>query len=138
VFVDEAQYNPDFVADNLVTTSLRSQTEAAGDFDIEWANNPGNYEWQQQHLANFRKWLILNGLDPEDKTLTIGHPQIGQVDLVRTFGTQDHTKIWQALSNHLDVHAVRTSDASAIYTYHWSDPDYKDQQITALSQPIGE
>jgi hypothetical protein len=138
VFVDEAQYNPDFLADNLTTTSLRSQTEAAGDFDIEWANNPANFEWQQQHLINFRKWLILNGLDPDDKTLTIGHPQIGQVDLVRTFGTDDYRKIWQALSTNLNVHAVRTSDASAIYTYHWSDQDYKHQQISALSCPIGE
>jgi hypothetical protein len=132
VFVDEAQYDPDFVADNLVTTSLRSQTEAAGDFDIEWANNPANYEWQKRHLANFRKWLILNGLDPEDKTLTIGHPQIGQVDLVRSFGTEDYQQIWQQLNQHLDVHAIRTSDAQAVYGYHWSDADYADQQIRAL------
>ena len=138
VFVDEAQYNPDFRADNLITISLRSQTEAAGDFDIEWANNPANYEWQQQHLINFRQWLINNGLDPDDKTLTIGHPQIGQVDLIRTFGTDDYCRIWQDLNRHLDVVAVRTSDASDKYTYSWSDLDYKNQQIRALAHLTGE
>lgn len=132
VFVDEAHYNPDFIADNLVTTSLKSQTEAAGDFDIEWANNPGNFAWQQQHLANFRQWLINNKLDPDDKALTIGHPQIGQVDLLRTFGTEDYQTIWSQLNTHLDVRAIRTSECSAEYVYNWADADYMEKQIQCL------
>jgi hypothetical protein len=42
---------------NLTTTSLRSQTEAAGDFDIEWARDPGAYHWQIKKIAEFREWL---------------------------------------------------------------------------------
>jgi len=38
VFQDEGR---DSRVGELVSTTLRSQTEAAGDFDIEWANNPG-------------------------------------------------------------------------------------------------
>ena len=116
----------------MTTSSLKTQTEAAGDFDIEWANNPGDYHWQKENLKAFRQWLIDNGFDPEDKTLTIGHPQVGQVDLDRSFGTEDYRQIWNQLNTHLDVHAVRTSSASAVYEYTWSDPDYMEKQIKCL------
>lgn len=129
VFQDEGR---DSRVGELVTTSLKSQTEAAGDFDIEWANNPGAYQWQIERLADFRNWLTLNGFDPEDKTLTIGHPQVGQVDLIRTFGTEDYQKIWDQLNTHLNVVAVRTSTSSARYDYLWSDSDYMQQQIRIL------
>lgn len=132
VFVDEAEYDPEHRADNLITTTLKTQTEAAGDFDIEWANNPANFEWQRRHLDSFRQWLTNNGLDPDDKNLTIGHPQIGQVDLMRSFGTEDYKEIWAQLNQRLNVVSVRTSDAAAEYNYCWSDADFADRQIKAL------
>jgi len=116
----------------LTTTSLKAQTEAAGDFDIEWGNNPGEFHWQKIRLKEFREWLAANNFDPNDKTLTIGHPQIGQVDLVRSFGTEDYREIWAQLNTHLDVTAVRTSTASAEYTYSWADSDYMEKQIKCL------
>jgi len=134
VFNDEANKNPNMIIDNLTTTTMRSQLEAAGDFDIEWANNPGEAEWQRQNLADFRTWLINNGFDPEDKTLTIGHPQVGQVDLTRSFNTEDYREIWARLNTHLDVYSVRTSDASATYDYHWSDPDFIQRQVERITQ----
>lgn len=121
VFQDEGR---DSRIDELTTTTLRSQTEAAADFDIEWGQDPGQHPFMHSQLSEFRQWLIDNGFDPDDPALTIGHPQIGQVDLERSFGTQDHFAIWQQLSTHLDVAAVRTSQQSAQYDYHWSDPDY--------------
>jgi hypothetical protein len=132
VFVDEANYNPDMIIDNLTTTTMRSQLEATGDFDIEWANNPGVFAWQMKHLADFKTWLERNGFDPNDKTLTIGHPQVGQVDLIRSFGTEDYREIWRQLNTHLNVHAIRTSNASAVYEYTWSDTDYMEKQIKCL------
>ena len=129
VFQDEGR---DSRIGELVTTSLRAQTQAAADFDIEWARDPGAYPWQIAQLAEFREWLARNGFNPDDPSLTIGHPQVGQVDLARSFGTQDYEKIWAQLSTHLDVYSVRTSTATAIYNYHWSDPDYDLQQIRAL------
>jgi hypothetical protein len=105
---------------------------AAGDFDIEWANNPGTFDWQIQQLAEFRQWLVVNGFDPEDPNLTIGHPQVGQVDLLRSFGTEDYREIWAQLNTHLNVTAVETSDARAEYPYNWSDSDYIDRQIQLL------
>ena len=129
VFQDEGR---DSRIGELTTSSLKTQTKAAGDFDIEWANNPGNYYWQKENLKAFRQWLIDNRFDPEDQSLTIGHPQVAQVDLVRSFGTEDYQQIWAQLNTHLDVHAVRTSTASAVYEYCWSDTDYMEKQIKCL------
>lgn len=130
VFNDEGR---DSRIDELTTTTLRSQTEAAGDFDIEWANNPGDYEWQKIRLAEFKEWLIANNFDPNDKSLTIGHPQVGQVDLQKSFGTTDYKLIWNLLDKHLDVASIRTSEQIAEYPYNWDDADYMEQQIRKLS-----
>ena len=129
VFNDEGR---DSRIGELVTTGLRTQTEAAGDFDIEWARDPGTYHWQIKKLQEFRTWLLDNGFDPEDKNLTIGHPKVAQVDLMRTFGTDDYKKIWTHVAQHLDVLSIRTSWGEATYNYRWSDPDYAEQQIRRL------
>lgn len=132
VFVDEANYDPTMIIENLTTTTLRSQLEAAGDFDIEWANNPGGFPWQKKHLADFRAWLINNGFDPEDKSLTIGHPQVGQVDLMRSFGTTDYKEIWTKLDSHLNVYSIKTSETQVVYDYNWSDSDFMVRQIEVI------
>jgi hypothetical protein len=131
VFNDEGR---DSRIGELVSSTLKSQTEAAGDFDIEWGQNPGQYEWQQRRLRDFREWLVVNGFDPEDKTLTIGHPQVGQVNLIRSFGTEDFQAIWDQLNTRLNVTSIRTSDASANYSYNWSDADFIEQQISRIQQ----
>lgn len=129
VFWDEGR---DSRISELVTTTLRPQTEAAGDFDIEWSNNPGPYYWQIEALTNFREWLVNNGFDPEDKMLTIGHPQVGQVNLEKTFGTTDYQTIWSTLYKYLDVYSIETDTECAVYDYHWSDPDFIDRQIAII------
>jgi len=129
VFNDEGR---DSRVGELVTTSLRKQTQAAGDFDIEWARDPSEYHWQIKTLARFREWLERNGFDPNDKGLTIGHPQVGQVDLQRSFGTEDYQEIWKRIAQHQDVYQIRTSTAQSTYDYRWSDLDYMEQQIKAL------
>lgn len=131
VFNDEGR---DSRIGELISTSLRSQTEAAGDFDIEWARDPGAYQWQQVKLREFRQWLLDNGFDPDDKSLTIGHPKVAQVDLVRSFGTDNYEQIWALLAQHLDVYKIRINGYEATYNYNWSDPDYMQQQIAAIKQ----
>jgi hypothetical protein len=121
VFQDEGR---DSRLGELTTTSLAGQTLACADFDIEWANNPGAYEWQIRQLAEFRTWLTENGFDPADKTLTIGHPQVAQVDLQASFGTADYRSIWAQLSTHMNVTGIKTSTAQAMYPYNWTDANY--------------
>jgi len=130
VFTDEGKNSR---LGELVSTTLRSQTEAAADFDIEWGRDPGQFEWQQKKLADFREWLTANGFDPDDKALTIGHPKIGQVDLQASFGTEDYQRIWQHLNTHLDVLSVTTREACCQYQYHWSDADFQSRQIENLT-----
>jgi len=129
VFNDEGR---DSRINELTTSSLITQTEGSGDFDIEWANNPGNFPWQIKQIKEFREWLIANGFDPGDKTLTIGHPQIGQVDLCRSFGSNDYRDIWQKLNTHLDVYEIRVGHIKTTYEYRWSDPDYMQRQIEII------
>ena len=129
VFCDEGR---DSRISELVTTGLRTQTQAAGDFDIEWARDPGAHHWQIKKLAEFRLWLERNGFDPNDASLTIGHPQVGSVDLSRSFGTEDWQLIYSQLLAHQDVYKIRTSTASATYNYRWSDLDYDLQQIRSM------
>lgn len=129
VFQDEGR---DSRVGELTTSTLKSQTEAAGDFDIEWARDAGKYPWQIDNLAAFRQWLTDNGWDPDDKRLTIGHPKVGQVDLIRSFGTEDYREIWSQLNTHLNVISIQTSTAQAEYPYLWTDSDYMEQQIAAL------
>lgn len=131
VFCDEGRNSR---IDELTTQTLKSQTEAAGDFDIEWANNPGTFPWQIKQLKEFRAWLITNGFDPDDTQLTIGHPKVGQVDLRRSFGSEDYLAIWAELNTRLDVTGIRTSTIQAEYPYSWQDPDYKEQQIQRLEK----
>jgi hypothetical protein len=131
VFHDEGR---DSRISELTTTTLRAQTLAAGDFDIEWAQNPAGYDFQRTQLADFARWLTANGFDPEDPSLTIGHPQVGQVDLQRSFGTNDLQQIWAQLADHMDVYKITTDTAQATYTYNWSDSDYAQQQIAILEK----
>jgi hypothetical protein len=129
VFNDEGK---DSRLAELTTTTLKPQTQAAGDFDIEWARDPGAFPWQQKQLVEFRQWLINNNFDPDDKSLTIGHPKVAQVNILASFGTTDYKKIWEQLANYQDVYKVQTSTAGATYTYRWSDPDYQQQQTRIL------
>jgi len=131
VFNDEGA---DSRIDSLTTTNMSSQTEAAGDFDIEWGKTTKGFDFMDSKLEQFRNWLTVNGFDPEDKSLTIGHPQVGQVDLEESFGTSNNFEIWDRLNNHLDVHSISTSKANADYKYHWSNEDYCEQQVRAIQK----
>lgn len=129
VFQDEGR---DSRIAELTTTTLATQTLACADFDIEWARDPGAYPWQIKQLAEFRTWLTANGFDPADPALTIGHPRVAQVDLRRSFGTEDYRSVWARLNTCLNVSAIQTTTARAEYPYCWSDPDYAELQIKEL------
>jgi len=118
VFCDEGG---DSRIDELTTTTLKPQTEAAGDFDIEWGQNVIGKPFMTEQLADFRKWLVTNGFDPKDPYLTIGHPKIGQIDLQHSFSSTDFHNVLSILTQHLDVYSIRTSNAYAEYDYTWRD-----------------
>jgi hypothetical protein len=104
VFSDEGSESR---INELITTNMQSQTQAAGDFDIEWARDPGAFKFQQDKLAEFRSWLVANGFDPNDKSLTIGHPKVAQVDLMQSFGSVDYKNIWAQLEQYQNVYKTQ-------------------------------
>ena len=130
VFCDEGR---DSRVGELTTTTLQTQTLAAGDFDIEWAQDFGEHCRQKKQLIEFREWLENNNFDPEDPKLTIGHPKVGQVNLQASFGTTDYESIWQQLNNYMDVYKISTRESEATYDYHWSDFNYREQQTRILA-----
>ena len=118
--------------DELTTTVLAGQTIASGDFDIEWGKNPGEYHWQKKELAAFRQWLIDNKFDPNDRSLTIGHPKVGQINIPDSFKTNDYQKVWAQLNEYMDIYMITTSEQTISYPYRWSDSDYASLQIGLL------
>ena len=128
VFQDEGA---DSRIDELTTTTLKPQTEAAGDFDIEWGQTTRGHPFMTKRLEKFRQWLIANNFDTEDKSLTIGHPKIGQVDLDKSFGCNDFESVLDILTKHLDVYSIKTSAEYAEYDYTWQDS--KTLQVPLIS-----
>ena len=107
----------------------------SGEFDIEWGNDVtygGKREWHNKEQDLFRDWLISNGRDPGDPSLSLGYLPLAQVQLVNSFGTDDGEKIWDIMSNYLDVYRIEIDGVSNTYDYCWSDAEYKRMQIDMM------
>jgi hypothetical protein len=107
----------------------------SGEFDIEWANDivyGGENTWHNEEQDRFRQWLLDNDRDPMDTNLSLGYLQIGQVDLLKSFGTVDYQEIWNQLSLHLDIYSIEIDGIKNTFDYCWTDPDYKQMQISIM------
>lgn len=107
----------------------------SGEFDIEWGSDIcyGQYDWHTQEIDKFKTWLIENNFDPNDKSLSLGYLEIGKIDLETSFGTTDVFKIWEIMSNYLDIYSLEINGEHAIYDYSWTDADHQERQINYLS-----
>jgi hypothetical protein len=132
VFRDEAA--PDLT--NTVCDAITELKYYSGEFDVEWGNDIvyGNTEtpWHTQEQDLFRTWLASNGKDHRDPSLSCGYLPIGQVDLQASFGTLHYNKIWEILSDHLDVYKIEVDGVCNIFDYSWADKGYKQMQIDML------
>ena len=107
----------------------------SGEFDVEWGKDvtlANNYEWHNKQQEEFAEWLVGNGLNPSDAKLSLGYLPLGQVDLLRSFGTADITKVWNQIDTHLDIYAIEIDDVKHIFDYCWTDSDYKQNQIDKM------
>ncbi len=118
--------------DELTTTAMRGQTLAAGDFDIDLGQTDRQEDWRIKLNTDFKKWLIDNKFDPNDKSLTIGHPKVGQIDFQKSFGTNIPKDVWEILYEYHDVYQIKTNGSNATFDYRWSDHDYMNKQIETL------
>jgi hypothetical protein len=121
--------------DSVTCEAITHLEYYSGEFDIEWGRDVvlgSNQPWHNLEQQQFREWLISNNFDPGDPKLSLGYLPVGQVDLIRSFGTIDHNQIWQQLELHLDIYKITVDDVEATYNYCWSDPDHAQQQISMM------
>jgi hypothetical protein len=107
----------------------------SGEFDIEWAKSvtmEDNYPWHVEAQTKFQKWLLANNLDPLDSSLSLGYLQLGKIDLEMSFGTDNMFKIWDMISDKLDIYEIEIDGISNKFEYNWNDPTYKQMQIDVM------
>jgi hypothetical protein len=107
----------------------------SGEFDIEWGQDVtylGVHPWYTEEISGFKNWLIRNGFDPADRQYNYGFHPVAQVDLIRSFGTENIQEIWKILSNHLDIYKITADEIELTFDYTWTDSDYYQQQIDRL------
>lgn len=106
----------------------------SGEFDIEWGRDVlyGKHKWHTEEIDGFTEWLRREGYDPADPALSLGYLEIAKIDLLKSFGTEDVDRIWDVMSNYLDIYSLRIGDDVAVYDYSWADPDHEEQQIRYL------
>jgi hypothetical protein len=126
-------------APELTDTVCEAITELryySGEFDVEWAADmiygDENTPWHTKQIDAFNQWLIKNQLDPKDKNLSLGYLPLGAVDLETSFGTKDMFKIWDILSDYLDIYKITIDDIERTFDYCWSDSNYKQMQIDMM------
>lgn len=125
-------------APELTDTICEAITELkyySGEFDVEWGNDVvygGAREWHNQDQDRFKQWLIDNGKDPSDTSLSLGYLPLGQVKLKESFGTVEGEEIWDILSNYLDIYRIEVDGLIQTYDYCWSDDTYQQMQIDMM------
>ena len=120
--------------DAATCSAINSLKFYSGEFDVEWGRdiNETNHNWHCKEQTEFREWLTRNGFDYNDPKLSLGHIKLGQINLEKSFGTNDFFKIIGKLSNYLDIYQIKIDNVTGIFNYVWSDDNYKQMQIDFL------
>jgi hypothetical protein len=120
--------------DAATCSAINSLKFYSGEFDVEWGRdiNETNHNWHSKEQTEFREWLTRNGFEWDDPKLSLGHIKLGQINLEKSFGTQDFFEIIKQLSGHLDIYQIKTGDITGTFDYVWSDDNYKQMQIDFL------
>jgi hypothetical protein len=121
----------------IVCEAITELQYYSGEFDVEWANDVtlnGTNPWHDSEQEKFKDWLLDNGYDPRDPKLSLGYLPIGQIDLLKSFGTKNYQDIWNQLSQHLDIYCIEVDGVTNTFNYCWTDSDYKELQINKLRE----
>ena len=125
-------------APNIDKTTCDAITELqyfSGEFDVEWGRDvTRQHQWHNDEINSFKAWLCKQGYDLFDNAgLSLGYLPLGQVDLLSSFGTTNFESIIDLMGNYLDIYKIEIDDVSATYDYHWSEWDWREQQIKFLT-----
>ena len=107
----------------------------SGEFDIEWGRDIcyGKHDWHTKEIDKFNNWLIRENFDPLDKKLSLGYLELGKINLLKSFNTDNVFEIWKIMSNYLDIYSLEVDGYVSIYDYSWSDDNHEEQQIKYLT-----
>ena len=115
---------------------INHQRYYSGEFDIEWGQTiTENNNFKKQEINKFRNWLKDKNYDWNDPKLALGYIKLGQVDLKRSFGTENFLEIYNKLSNNLNITKIEIREGETTecnYPYSLESPDWQQIQINAM------
>ena len=85
-------------------------------------------------MEPYRHWLARNGYDWNDPKLALGYIKIGQVDLVKSFGTDQFIPIYNTMTENLNIKKISTENVSCEFKYTLESDDWKKIQMDALKK----
>jgi len=87
-------------------SGITHQKLYSGEFDVEWGQTiTDKHEFKKTELQNFQKWLKENGYNWNNKKLALGYIKLGQVDLQKSFNTENFLDIYKTLVDNLNIEA---------------------------------
>ena len=120
-------------------SEINHQKYYSGEFDIEWGDTitEETHTFKKKEIEEFKKWLKENNYDWNDPKLSLGYIKLGQVDLKRSFGTENFKEIYNKLSNNLNITKIEVFDGQTTnsdYSYSLDSPDWQQIQIDGLKK----
>tara|TARA_Y100000310_G_scaffold336388_1_gene420779 strand:+ start:1900 stop:3054 length:1155 start_codon:yes stop_codon:yes gene_type:complete len=135
VFRDEEGKN----INEQICSTMNALKYYSGEFDLYWGHTETrkNFKPLTDEEIAFSKWLTKNGFDYNDKKLSLGYLPIAEINFEKSFGTTKYDTIWSIMSQHLDIFKIAVVDenktiAECTYDYKWTDPDFKEKQMSTL------
>ena len=117
---------------------INHQRYYSGEFDVEWGQTITNDDtWKKEEINTFKLWLKENNYDWDDPKLSLGYIKLGQVDLKRSFDTENFLEIYNQLSNNLNITKIEVIEGQTTdceYSYSLESPDWKQIQIESLKK----
>jgi len=123
------------VLTDTVCEAINNLQYYSGEFDIEWGRDvvaAGEQHWHNKEMSEYSAWLVSNGLDPTDTSLSLGYLPLGQVDIMSSFGTSDPGEVWDIMSNALNITRITIGDVTCRYDYNINDDNYEELQMQKL------
>ena len=121
--------------DEATCSAISHQKYYSGEFDVEWGQTvtESNQNFKKEEMEPYRHWLARNGYDWNDPKLALGYIKIGQVDLVKSFGTDQFIPIYNAMTENLNIKKISTENVSCEFKYTLESDDWKEIQTVSYT-----
>ena len=125
------------VMTEAMCSEINHQKYYTGEFDIEWGNTitEDTHDFKLKEMDGFRNWLKQHHYNWEDPKLALGYIKIGQVDLIKSFGTNNFLEVFTIMTKNLNISTIEIDGkykAKCDYPYSLDSDNWKDIQIEYL------